>query len=231
MSAKTSRTSAAQTRARLKAARASVATDEDDQRVGGDGISEPGLSVSLPDSSGTPTPIGLPEPHHEPPTPMPTATRLPQPAPASRETVSGGQHQKGTGIDVSADLVERVQREARARSRGGRVITQTEIVLGAFESVYERLPVLVARRQAQQQISSPLFGTRSVHGSPKVGAIKRLQIRPTYDEKNRLHQLADHFGLPLSELTRIVLHAYFHPGEDGTANSSGTGKGGQSVGS
>ncbi|GAA2165279.1 hypothetical protein [Actinomadura napierensis] len=216
MSAKTSRTSAAQARARLKAARERVDTDESDEGFEGDGSSELQAPATFASSSAAPVfeSISLPEPYQASPAPAPSPSTLPQELPTPDGAASGGQHQKGTGIDVSADLVERVQREARARSRGGQVITQTEIVLQAFETVYQRLPALIARRQAQQQVSSPLFGTRSVHGSSKVGAIKRLQIRPTYDQKNRLHALADHFQMPLSELTRIVLYAYFHPEDD-----------------
>ncbi|MEV3927447.1 hypothetical protein [Actinomadura coerulea] len=214
MSAKTSRTSAAQTRARLKAAREQVGTDIDDDFSSG-GDAGPPTADPLLASSAAPAaePVRPPEPYQSSPAPA-TPTVLPQSLPAPTEPSNGGRHQKGTGIDVAADLVERVQREARTRSRGGQVITQTEVVLQAFERVYPRLPALIARHQQQQQVSSPLFGTRSVHGSSKVGAIKRLQIRPTYDEKNQLHALADHFKLPLSELTRIVLRAYFYPEEE-----------------
>ncbi|MEU8310687.1 hypothetical protein AB0C84_44770 [Actinomadura sp. NPDC048955] len=213
MSAKTSRTSAAQTRARLKAAREQVGTDDIDDGFSNE--SGPGrpAAVSPPGPSALEAePVRLPESYQSSPTPA-TPTVLPQSLPAPTHSSNDGRHQKGTGIDVAADLVERVQREARTRSRGGQVITQTEVVLQAFEQIYPRLPTLIARHQQQQQVNSPLFGTRSVHGSSKVGAIKRLQIRPTYDEKNQLHALADHFKLPLSELTRIVLRAYFHPEE------------------
>uniref|UniRef100_UPI003F49ABE1 hypothetical protein n=1 Tax=Actinomadura sp. CA-154981 TaxID=3240037 RepID=UPI003F49ABE1 len=218
MSAKTSRTSAAQTRARLKAARQQVDTDDIDDDFGSGG--DPGLPTTAPPPSASAAPaaepVTLPEPYQSSASPA-APTTLPQTLPAPAAPSNGGRHQKGTGIDVSADLVERVQREARTRSRGGQVITQTEVVLQAFERVYSRLPALIARHHQQQQVSSPLFGTRSVHGSSKVGAIKRLQIRPTYDEKNQLHALADHFKLPLSELTRIVLRAYFYPDEDPSA--------------
>jgi hypothetical protein len=214
----TRRASAADTRARLKAARGQVAAETEDTPATTD-TTTPSLAAVSPQASTASTDGGQFDAAAAPAFPdLPTAVQaptapaeLPRDLPGSTNAV-GGQHQKPTGIDVPADLHERVQREAQRRSRGGHRITQTEIVLHAFETVYERLPALIASHNQQQQVASPLFGTRTVHAAPKIGAMKRLQIRPTYDQKNRLHALAEHFGLPLSDLTRIVLREYFHPG-------------------
>jgi hypothetical protein len=236
------RTSAGAARQRMKAARSQVPLTEDERPDTTEPDGRQHLtSVPAQDGQGAPerapeggasanvaddfdhrpaSPPGAPlEPYAPPaqqaqtqvaqPTPFPV-----QDLPAASAATRVPDAQRGTGIDVPPDLHERVQREARSRSRGGKKVTQTEILLNAFEAVFPRLPQIVARHQARQQTSSSLFGTRAVHAADQLGAMKRLQIRPTYHELDRLYALADHYGLKLSVLTRIVLIAYFHPSPD-----------------
>lgn len=233
MSAQRKRTSASEARARLKAARDSQAPAEAEP-AGEDAAQEARLAAVQHAAGPGQQPVGadparvatgpageesapFPQAFAVPPEPeQAVAVREPErlaPAPSSN-SARLSDHQRGTGIDIPPELHERIQREARSRSRNGQPVTQTEILLQAFETVYERLPELVTRHRARNQTSSPLFGARAVQVAERQGAMKRLQVRPTYDQHHRMHALAEHFDLNLSVLTRIVLHAYFHPQED-----------------
>lgn len=115
----------------------------------------------------------------------------------------------GTGIDIPLALYQQVRKTA-SQSRGRSTeLTQTELVLAAFEKMYPRLPGLVEEHKRQGQVSSPLFGTRRVQVSDKTSPMRRLQIRPTFDEYQTLKDLAADYDVPLTVLTRLVLEEHF----------------------
>lgn len=130
---------------------------------------------------------------HKPP------SRTPDPAQA-------GGTKYPTGIEVPPDVHARVQKAVGTRNT---TVRQTEVLLSAFEKVFPRIPELVARYKRRHQVTSPLFGTRTVQVAEKTSAMKRLQIRPTWNEYRALRQLADQYELPLAVLTRLVLRDYF----------------------
>lgn len=121
----------------------------------------------------------------------------------------------GTGIEIEPDLHARVTREAGKTKQGE--VRQTEIFLRAFETTFEKIPTLVAKYKNRHQITSPLFGTRSVQVAETSASMKRLQIRPQIGQYRALQALADSQGLPLAVLTRLVLRHYF--GLDSEASS------------
>jgi hypothetical protein len=112
-----------------------------------------------------------------------------------------------TGIDIPADLHQKVQRAAGGH--GQVQVRQTEVLLAAFEAVYPKIPGLVAAYKTRQQVESPLFGQRVVQKTVHRSAMKRWQVRPTMTQYRTLRKLAADHGVSLAELTRLVLAEHF----------------------
>lgn len=113
----------------------------------------------------------------------------------------------GTGIEIDADLHDKVMKASGARRQGD--VRQTEILLTAFETVYPDIPDLVRAHKNRNRVESPLFGQRTVHVTENSGPVKRLQVRPKRGEYQALTNLANEHDVPLAVLTRLVLRKYF----------------------